>query len=265
MLHFDAKKVTSLSPLITVFAFFPVLPSHVVVYTDSLHSIPFNSIQFISSAYHTSRRYIRHRTEDPIHIHTFILVRFGSVLFVTNSLRTVVVAGRLLPLAFLADLRFLLGAEFVANVENGSHFGGRLSLDRDRDIEAGQIEQGLDVHKVGGGHQLEQQGQLDLDKLGVPGLHQVLDLGRLEGGLNGRHGLHHRVVPAKFDDLREDNIHDVHQGNFTVRFLVLVVLLLLFDRAGDQDRHLGHGQRNLVNGALLAHQLDDAFFFFHLD
>lgn len=85
-----------------------------------------------------------------------------------------------------------------------------LPLDHASDRSAGQIQQGLDIHVIGREDQFKEQDLLEIDKIGIPLLHNIGHDLTLERFLNFRHGFL-VVVLAELDDLAQDLRLDVGQ------------------------------------------------------
>ena len=158
--------------------------------------------------------------------------------------------GLLAPFVLLADLGLLLGTKVIGNVEGAADLLGGLSLDHGGDGGAGQIQEGLDVHVVGGKDELEEQDLLDVDKVGVPLLDDLGHYGRLEGLLDLGHGLG-LVMLAEVDDLLEDGCLDVGEGDFGD-----IVLGVLVHHCLDELGHLGDIGGDGEGVTLLAHLND---------
>lgn len=72
------------------------------------------------------------------------------------------------PLVFFANLFFLLGGEVILDVESFTNLFWGLALDHVSHSLAGQVQQRLNVQKVGGQNQLEQSSLVYRAKVFVP-------------------------------------------------------------------------------------------------
>mmetsp|Transcript_14821 Transcript_14821/g.42708 ORF Transcript_14821/g.42708 Transcript_14821/m.42708 type:complete len:355 (+) Transcript_14821:1122-2186(+) len=161
----------------------------------------------------------------------------------------------LAPLILLPHLGLVLGRKVAGNIENLANLLGALALDQHRHGEAREVQQGLDVHKVGRRHQLEQQDLLHLDVVGVPLLDHLLDLAGFERGGYRRHLLHVGVVRAVLNDLGQDGSLDVGEGDLgpaAAAVLLVVVVVLIVDGGFDEGGHFGHRNWYLKEVSLLA-------------
>jgi hypothetical protein len=106
----------------------------------------------------------------------------------------------LCPLVLAADLVLLLRSEVVLNVEGLTDLLRRLALDHVGDGLAADVEEGLDVHVVGGKDDLEEHLLINLHELLVP----LFNVGGLLAGvgvviLGGRRVV--LVLGAPLEDL----------------------------------------------------------------
>mmetsp|Transcript_29653 Transcript_29653/g.61847 ORF Transcript_29653/g.61847 Transcript_29653/m.61847 type:complete len:268 (+) Transcript_29653:3983-4786(+) len=169
--------------------------------------------------------------------------------------------GFLAPLVLFPDRRFFLWRKVVGDVEGLTDFLGRLSLDHRSDSRAGKIQERLDVHVVRRQNELEQQDLLEVDKVGVPLLHDVGHVAGLEGFLDLRHGFR-QVVVAELDDLAEDLALDVRQRDLgdlvvvVVVVVVIVVVVVVVHHRLDEFRHVGHRQSDGEFVSLFRDQLN---------
>lgn len=112
------------------------------------------------------------------------------------------------PLVLATDLLFLLGSEVVLDVECLTDLLGRLALDHVGDSLAADIEEGLDVHVVGGQDDLEEHLLVYLHELYVP-LVNVCRLLAVVGVVVLGSDRVLLVVLAPLDDLSEDSLADL--------------------------------------------------------
>ena len=156
------------------------------------------------------------------------------------------------PFVLLADLGLLLGAKVVGDVEGAADLLGGLALDHGGDGGAREVEEGLDVHVVGGEDELEEEDLLDVDEVGVPLLDDLGHDGGLEGLLDLGHGLG-LVVLAEVDDLLEDGGLDVGEGDLGDGVVVVVIVVPVLVHHGlDELGHLGDLGGDLEGVSLLA-------------
>lgn len=163
--------------------------------------------------------------------------------------RFLALVGRLFdPRILVLDLRILFGGKLGRDIEHVPKLRSRLALDENTHRQARQVQERLDIHKVGGGDQIKQHILFNLDEIRIPLLDQVFEFGRLEGSLDRSHGFF-LVVLAKLNHLLQDNRSHVGQGN-VLDFLR--IFLVFVDSHGDKLRHFGHHEGDFVNVALLA-------------
>lgn len=141
------------------------------------------------------------------------------------------------PLVLLANLLLLLGGKVVDNVEELANLLGRLALDEVGDRLAADVNEGLDVHVVGGEDDLKEHLLVDLDKLAVP-------LSNL-GGLAARVISVVRVVRgerlvlvvlAVLEHLVENRRRDVREGDGLVAVAEVWVWLASWRHDGDNAK-----------------------------